>query len=58
MPLTAIAARLYAGDASRADDLMALNAVAIPDQLNVKAGTAIMYYPDPVRAATNAPVRT
>lgn len=42
MPLTSIANALY-GDASRAEDLLALN--QIDDPLRVPAGTPISYYP-------------
>jgi prophage DNA circulation protein len=45
MPMTAISARLYNGDASHADDLFALNATIIPDKMRVRAGIKISYYP-------------
>lgn len=42
MPITMVATRLY-GNASRADDLLALN--DIPNPQSVRAGTTINYYP-------------
>ncbi len=44
MSISQVATRIY-GDASRADDLLAINANAIPDPLSIKPPTPLLYYP-------------
>jgi hypothetical protein len=43
MPITAVSAAIYNGDASHAEDLLSLN--DIPNPLAVRAGTTLNYYP-------------